>query len=107
MKEKLFDTATVVLTSATLELGGSFDAVAAALGLGSDGWSGLDVGSPFDYGKQAILYVARHLPPPGRDGLSEEFLAELAGLMLAAGGRTLGLFSSQRAAAQAAHGGVR
>ena len=32
-------------------------------------WTGLDVGSPFDYGQQAILYVARHLPPPGRDGL--------------------------------------
>ena len=32
-------------------------------------WVGLDVGSPFDYGRQAILYVARHLPPPGRDGL--------------------------------------
>ena len=33
-------------------------------------WRGLDVGSPFDYGKQGILYVARHLPAPGRDGLS-------------------------------------
>ena len=33
--------------------------------------AGLDVGSPFDYGQQAILYVAQHLPQPGRDGLGE------------------------------------
>ena len=114
LREKLFASASVVLTSATLELGGSFDSVAATLGLvreardaGDVGesaptWSGIDVGSPFDYGRQAILYVARHLPPPGREGLSEAFLVELAELIDAAGGRTLGLFSSQRAAEQAA-----
>ena len=46
--------------------------------------------------------MARHLPSPGRDGLSDEFLDELASQIWAAGGRTLGLFSSQRAAEQAA-----
>jgi len=60
------------------------------------------VGSPFDYGKQAILYVARDLPPPGREGLRPEALDVLAELMSAAGGRTLGLFSSRRAAEEAA-----
>ncbi|MFT3874252.1 MAG: ATP-dependent DNA helicase [Nocardioides sp.] len=65
-------------------------------------WRGVDVGSPFDYGKQAILYVARHLPPPGRDGLGEAQLAEIAELVDAAQGRTLGLFSSRRAAETAA-----
>ncbi|WP_019812885.1 ATP-dependent DNA helicase, partial [Saccharomonospora saliphila] len=65
-------------------------------------WSGLDVGSPFDYRRNGILYVAAHLPPPGRDGLGEPTLAEIAGLVEAAGGRTLGLFSSTRAAQQAA-----
>ena len=65
-------------------------------------WRGLDVGSPFDYGKQAILYVARHLPPPGRDGLGEATLDEIAELVDAADGRTLGLFSSRRAAETAA-----
>ena len=104
LRDRLFGEATAVLTSATLELGGTFDTVAGALGLlGDDGppWTGLDVGSPFDYPRQGILYVARHLPPPGRDGLSEAFLDELAGLVEAAGGRTLGLFSSMRAAEQA------
>jgi ATP-dependent DNA helicase DinG len=65
-------------------------------------WSGLDVGSPFDHPRSGILYVARHLPPPGRDGLAEAYLTELQELIEAAGGRTLGLFSSMRAARQAA-----
>jgi ATP-dependent DNA helicase DinG len=65
-------------------------------------WSGIDVGSPFDHPKAGILYVARHLPPPGRDGLPPEYLTELEELVTAAGGRTLGLFSSMRAAKQAA-----
>jgi ATP-dependent DNA helicase DinG len=65
-------------------------------------WSGIDVGSPFDHPKSGILYVARHLPPPGRDGLPPEYLTELEELVTAAGGRTLGLFSSMRAAKQAA-----
>ena len=65
-------------------------------------WSGLDVGSPFDHPRSGILYIARHLPPPGRDGLAESYLNELTELITAAGGRTLGLFSSMRAARQAA-----
>ena len=46
--------------------------------------------------------MARHLPPPGRDGLPPAYLTELRELIEAAGGRTLGLFSSMRAARQAA-----
>jgi ATP-dependent DNA helicase DinG len=65
-------------------------------------WRGLDVGSPFDYGKQAILYVARHLPPPGRDGLGQAQMDEIVELVDAADGRALGLFSSRRAAEAAA-----
>jgi ATP-dependent DNA helicase DinG len=65
-------------------------------------WSGIDVGSPFDHRRSGILYLARHLPAPGRDGLPEPYLDELRGLITAAGGRTLGLFSSMRAARQAA-----
>ena len=46
--------------------------------------------------------MARHLPPPGRDQLPEAYLTELEELIGAVGGRTLGLFSSMRAAIQAA-----
>ena len=64
-------------------------------------WTGIDVGSPFDHPRSAILYVARHLPPPGRDGLAESYIDEITELIEAAGGCTLGLFSSMRAARQA------
>ena len=59
----------------------SFDAVARQVGLTGDDapeWRGLDVGSPFDYATQGILYVARKLPPPGRDGASPASMDELA-----------------------------
>ncbi len=105
VRDKIFADRTVVLTSATLELGGSFDAVAGTMGLrgeGSPSWQGLDVGSPFDYPRQAIAYVAAHLPAPGRDGASDDSLDEIEELVRAAGGRTLGLFSSTRAAQNAA-----
>jgi len=104
LRDAVFGDRTVVLTSATLELGGTFDAVAGTLGLrGEDAprWRGLDVGSPFDYPRQAIAYVAQHLPAPGRDGLSDATLDEIEALVRAAGGRTLGLFSSMRAAVAA------
>ncbi len=97
---QVFARATTVLTSATLTIGGSFDTMATAWGLTADTpWRGLDVGSPFQHAKSGILYVAAHLPPPGRDGSgSAEQLTEIAELITAAGGRTLGLFSSMRAA---------
>ena len=130
IREQILGEVPGVLTSATLKLGGDFAPVAHSLGLGEDGhsplrssspappsgkpgqtrlsaraslrWSGVDVGSPFDYSRQAILYVAKHLPPPHRDGIGAETLTELAELLWAAGGRTLGLFASQRSAEAAA-----
>jgi ATP-dependent DNA helicase DinG len=109
LRNEVFSRSTTVLTSATLAIGGSFDAMATAWGLaGTDveepaKWRGLDVGSPFQHAKAGILYVAAHLPPPGRDGTgSAEQLTEIAELVTAAGGRTLGLFSSMRAARAAA-----
>jgi ATP-dependent DNA helicase DinG len=104
LRDKLFGDKTVVLTSATLKLGGGFEPVARSLGLWGDDppWTSLDVGSPFDYRKQGMLYVARDLPAPGRDGLEEAQLAEITSLIEAAGGRTLGLFSSRRGAEKAA-----
>ncbi|MEV6561272.1 ATP-dependent DNA helicase [Nocardia sp. NPDC051756] len=120
LRSRLFGTATVVLTSATLQIGGSFDGLAITWGLPAQSsnqvdpgmangaeapgdadkvrWSSLDVGSPFDHAKSGILYVAKHLPAPGRDGLAPAYLDEIERLIKAAGGRTLGLFSSMRAA---------
>jgi ATP-dependent DNA helicase DinG len=67
-----------------------------------EGWSSLDVGSPFDYPRQGILYVAAHLPRPAASGLPDAAGEELLALVTALGGGTLGLFSSRRAATQAA-----
>ncbi|QNN55132.1 ATP-dependent DNA helicase [Nocardioides mesophilus] len=128
LRDKLLTDKTVIFTSATLMLGGDFNTVATSIGLKpservdhsidepalteaavgereDDGrlpWRGIDVGSPFDYAKQGILYVARHLPPPGRDGLGTAQIDEIAALVDAADGRTLGLFSSRRGADAAA-----
>ncbi|HKD97807.1 MAG TPA: ATP-dependent DNA helicase [Micromonosporaceae bacterium] len=108
----LYTERTVVATSATLALGGRFDTIARSLGLpatpatedpeGAPSWRGLDVGSPFDYPRQGILYVAARLPRPTRSGLSDAAADELVALVGAIGGRTLGLFSSRRAAERAA-----
>ena len=124
LRARLFAESTVVLTSATLQVGGSFDGLAINWGLPAQSpvrsdtamasasqapsdsstikWNSLDVGSPFDHAKSGILYVAKHLPPPGRDGLAPSYLDEIEELVTAAGGRTLGLFSSMRAAKAAA-----
>ena len=102
LRTALFDRAPVVLTSATLTVGGGFDALLASLGLDEDEATTVDVGSPFDHARQGILYVAKDLPPPGRDGVAMEALDELAELIEAAGGRTLALFSSWRGVERAA-----
>jgi ATP-dependent DNA helicase DinG len=104
LREGLFDGRTVVLTSATLSIGSSFDSAAGALGLRGEGaprWEGVDVGSPFDYPRQGILYLAKHLEKPGRR-LTEAQLDEMLALVEASGGGALGLFSSRRAAEEAA-----
>lgn len=104
LREGLFGQRTVVLTSATLTIGDSFEPVAGALGLLGEGapqWDGVDVGSPFDYPTQGVLYVAKHLPAPAPRTQHTQ-REELAELIDASAGATLALFSSRRAAEEAA-----
>lgn len=111
LRENLLTQTPVIATSATLTVGNSFNSLAKSIGflvgddLNSDVKSGevdpanvqmLDVGSPFDFANQGVLYMPKHLPEPGRDGPSIEVLTELGELIDAAGGRTLALFSSWR-----------
>ena len=114
LRANLLTQSPVIATSATLTIGKSFDAIAKSIGfvVGSDvdeeeseAQNGeidpanvqmLDVGSPFDFAAQGMLYLPRHIPEPGRDGPSLEALTELGELIEAAGGRTLALFSSWR-----------
>lgn len=102
LRDSLFARGPVVITSATLSAAGGFDALIASLGLEAGGVTTMDVGSPFDHGRQGILYVARDLPPPDREGSPMEALDRLAELIEAAGGRTLALFSSWRGVERAA-----
>ncbi len=102
LREALFSKTPVVMTSATLTVGGGFDALVTSLGLADQNVTTMDVGSPFDHAAQGILYVAADLPAPGRDGVAMEALDELAELIEAAGGRTLALFSSWRGVERAA-----
>jgi ATP-dependent DNA helicase DinG len=117
LADRLLSATPVVATSATLAVDGGFDHVARQLGFGrapasvdDDGddvtpraWSGIDVGSPFDYPRQAQLYVAADLPEPKDRAAWEAAVdARIALLVRAAGGRTLALFSSRAAARRAA-----
>lgn len=79
----------------------SGDADTAVSGAGRT-WSELQVPSSFDYREQALLYCASHLPDPRDDGFVDAAVEELAGLVEAAGGRTLALFTSYRALRAAA-----
>ncbi len=113
LRENLFTQTPVIATSATLTVGKSFDPIARSLGILTSATTEeeseekdsaidpsnvqmLDVGSPFDFANQGMLYLPKDLPEPGRDGPSKEALVELGELIDAAGGRTLALFSSWR-----------
>lgn len=110
LREDLFVDVPVVITSATLKIGGDFQQVARSVGLIANGqelegentaeeleWKAVDVGTPFYAAEQGILYVAADLPPPSKDGIQDVQLERLVSLIKAAGGRTLALFSSWRA----------
>lgn len=103
LADELINERASIFTSATLSLGGRFEAMAVSLGLtlAAEPWRGLDVGTPFDYAKQGILYTPTHLPRPGM-GVSQEALEEMLDLVRASGGGMLGLFSSRRGAEEAA-----
>jgi len=112
LRRNLLTETPVIATSATLTIGKSFDAIARSIGfvVGEDiveedegkgaidpaNVQTLDVGSPFDFASQGMLYLPRHLMEPGRDGPAKDALTELGELIEAAGGRTLALFSSWR-----------
>jgi ATP-dependent DNA helicase DinG len=83
---------TAVLTSATIP-----PRLAGRIGLPDGSYDELDVGSPFDYQHQALLYCAIHLPDPRSAAYEAAMHAELEALVRAAGGRTLALFTSWRA----------
>jgi ATP-dependent DNA helicase DinG len=114
----LFGTTPAVLVSATLGGTAPFAPFSRRLGLDPEGaigpptvegldgeagrtpglgYIGLAVGSPFDFRRQSMLYVARHLPEPRDPAWPDAAAAEIASLVGAAGGRTLVLCTSRAA----------
>jgi len=92
LRTNLFGTRTAVLTSATIPPN-----LPDRLGLADDTpFESIDVGSPFDYEAAGILYCAASMPDPRSDDYRDALHNEIEALIMAAGGRTLSLFTSWR-----------
>ena len=89
---------TPVFTSATLTSAGEFAYTRRRLGL--DDVDELLVSSPFDYARQAILYVPRDLPPV-QDGFSAQAAERVTELLAITNGHAFLLFTSHRALREA------
>ena len=91
LEELLWRETTAVLCSATIP-----PKLPTRLGLPKANTTEIDVGSPFDYEANAVLYCATHLPDP-RQERADALHDEIAALIEAAGGRTMALFTSWKA----------
>ena len=85
----VWNTKTAILTSATMPV-----SLPERIGLADV--DVLDVGSPFDYENNGMLYCAKHLPAPNDPSRDDAVIEELARLIESAGGRTLALFTTYR-----------
>lgn len=96
LRHSVWEHVTAVLASATLSVNGSMSYVASELGI--DSYDSIDVGTPFDYPNQGVLYIPSDLPDPGRerDMWSSMAITRMLELVKAAGGRSLLLFTSYK-----------
>ncbi|MEI7618935.1 MAG: ATP-dependent DNA helicase [Actinomycetota bacterium] len=97
LRTGVWDKHTAVLTSATIPA-----SLTERVGLPAELADVVDVGSPFDYEHNAMLYCAVHLPEPRSPKFTAAMHDELVALITAAGGRTLALFTSWKAMEAAA-----
>jgi ATP-dependent DNA helicase DinG len=96
LRERLWDDGpTAVLVSATLTTGEDASFVRSRLGLAHAREA--IVGSPYDFGEQALLYLPRSMPDPRSDGFTERAAEEIVSLLVLSEGRALVLTSSYRA----------
>ncbi len=96
LRERLWDEGpTTVLVSATLTTGEDASFVRRRLGL--DHAREVIVGSPYDFGEQALIYVPRAMPDPRSDGFIDRAAEEIVSLLALSEGRGLVLTSSYRA----------
>ena len=95
LSEGVWSQRTAILTSATVPMN-----LADRIGL--EGADFVDVGSPFDYESNSLLYCAMHLPQPNDPGFRTAMHDDLEQLISAAEGKTLALFTSWSAMDEAA-----
>jgi len=95
LREKLFgQVRTVILTSATLAVGGKFDFLKRRLGVEMAREKILE--SHFDFGRQAILYTPLHLPDPREAEFTPRAAHEIVNLLKVTEGRAFVLFTSHQ-----------
>jgi len=82
----------VVLTSATLTIGGDFEYAKESLGV--TGAEELVVDAPFDYMASTMVYLPEDMPPPDRAGYRDALQQSLIEVCRETRGRTLALFTS-------------
>ncbi|MGB3330291.1 MAG: helicase C-terminal domain-containing protein [Thermomicrobiales bacterium] len=105
LQERLYaNVRTVVMTSATLTIDGSFDYMAERLGMQDA--DGLLLGTPFDHENATLLYVTDDMPEPNDSRFQFELNQALIELLAATEGRALVLFTSY-AALQATHRAIK
>lgn len=95
LRQRLFESnRSVLLTSATLTAAGSFSHVKNRLGL--TGATEVALGSPFDFEKQALLYLPDRIPDPvtSMEEFSEAVIRECHGLVRVSDGGAFLLFTS-------------
>jgi ATP-dependent DNA helicase DinG len=93
LSERLFDRVdTVVLTSATLAVAGTFEYARTRLGVRHA--RTLIVPGHFDFPSQALLYVPPHLPDPRDGGFTHAASREILKLLRLSRGRAFVLFTS-------------
>jgi ATP-dependent DNA helicase DinG len=93
LAERLFNVvSSVVLTSATLAVAGTFEYAQRRLGL--EGGRSLVVPGHFDYQKQALLYVPQHLPDPRDAAFTKAASEEIIRILNHSRGRAFVLFTS-------------
>jgi ATP-dependent DNA helicase DinG len=93
LRERLFDQVeTVILTSATLAVGGTFDFLKRRLGVKNAKERIFD--SHFDYAHQSLLYTPMHLPDPRQPDFSRMASEEIVQLLKTTHGRAFVLFTS-------------
>ena len=91
--QKLFDEVpATILTSATLAVAGDFEFLKKRLGL--SGARSLIVDSPFDFQKQALLYIPQHMPDPRNSSFTQQAAREIGKLLRLSQGRAFCLFTS-------------